>query len=354
MVLSEKWVVSDDAIAEQIRRLQREGGMVRSMSPVRSPSPRSPRSASPRSPKNLGRGNWRITDEQLREQIEELQRNRLASPHCRVEAPESFLEPLDRRKTIANASPIKPALLRRGDTIPCLATGRRNVGALSDYIKIYVSIPSCQTMLCLSVPFWLPIAPMDVVGAGESVQFGAGATLSSAGRALMTPRGHPSFGPTSSLHPFGRPEDPPLKASVQGLIEETTAIRVRDQELRIGPRRIDARQQHGGAGASRTLQSMNIDHGAQLNLTIHAREGFDHAEVMRHLSSQAKVNRTVEREDEPRAWVMPLWHHSHRPMLFGTHSNNNRLDPSVHRHNFGCLRDVGIIDPCDSIRKKVH
>lgn len=95
--------------------------------------------------------------------------------------------------------------------------------------------------------------------------------------------------------------------SLQDAIEEVTGIKVDDQVLRLGSRRID---QGAETRRAKTLREQNIGHGSTIVLNVGASEQFDTKTVHENLRSRAQNNRSGLS-----VWVMPRWQSQPKPNL---------------------------------------
>mmetsp|Transcript_35954 Transcript_35954/g.66032 ORF Transcript_35954/g.66032 Transcript_35954/m.66032 type:complete len:591 (-) Transcript_35954:76-1848(-) len=266
MVLSEKWVVSDEDLLQAVEAIR---------------SGKSPQGASGRRQPLAGEEQKRsatATPRQVRG-IPQLGLPKLpegGAPQGRGNsAPSSARSPrsLPRRWIPHTAL----SMLHRTDTIACSSTGHRCIGAPSNHIKIYLEIPAVATLMHLWVDPDFPIQPPEdeehgFAGAKATACLAPAKTLTN----LMTSTTTMNVSKISSLPD----EEDATPQCLQHVIQKYTGLQPWEQALRF--RNTTRLFRIPGA----TLRSCDIFHGSTVQLSVLSGAERDVAVVLRSLREE--------------------------------------------------------------------
>lgn len=222
-------------------------------------------------------------------------------------------------------------LLLKQDTIACIQDGKRFGGAPCDMIRVYVKMPSVEGHISMWVSPDMYVHPLDlrqegaIRGVTQTIPLQASDSLR---------EGRWSSSPHTSIWCHKVCDD----SSLQEVIEQCTGMPVNQQVLRTGTSRLDLNSDiHVPRGS--TLRQCGIGHGVQIlmngaNLAVH-----------KFLVEHSHENRTGA------AWCCPRWQYSHKPKIFGTAPQGGYLSTqSPVYHDYTVLPDASPT-PCAEIRK---
>lgn len=403
MVLSDRWLVSDEVLRQKVEAAIQGG---HSVGAAQGPSPRGHVKMN-RSPQ-LGMTIPKDPDEnrydhhglllwntctktsQTRGQVVPLSfdQMRKSSRDFRTTQSSSFktagAATMTPRKPLHSGQPINVGKMNKVDTIPCPVSGKRLIGAGSPIIRLYIYIPTTQDQVTFMVHPDMPVGPEAVLAADRAASSSRDAATPSYSvvevdglKRLVfpdsellqnSPHAMGKISPVSesqaSLNPAGsksgamrrRRPNAEEESSVpsecgagneigfaehlQELIEAYTGIAKEQQQLWCGSRKIVL---------SNTLRQDGINHGDTIscNMISHnmgALTDMVH-KVKQRLSDMARANCTKKK-----SWVMPRWEHQDNPQLLGKETLDCRLEKSVYVHDYRIMRDVGATDPCGTMR----